>query len=388
MINYDWRDIFRTSFVELYDKLSRDQLDPAGNDFFFFSWANTSYDGQNGRMRTVHRKTRLYPLKPLLDFLTAIRVLLVAKKYELRPDAWLTYDFGMLPALWLAKKLFGGAIVLIVSSQPRVYSKTRRFGGIKSFYSWATEKLWWRLADHFFTINQNMRTYLKNIGIPEEDITVFYVNTIDRDLSFISRARRGIIKSRHSIPAEAKVILTVARLESEKNYPRLLELFAGLGPGHILICLGRGSLLGSLTEKSRKLGIADHVIFPGFVHRDQIWNYYADADAFVLLSKAEALGLAFWEAMHMHVPVVGSEADGIVETIGRDGDRGRIWREEDGLTGFNESMRFCLAPSPERDAMLLRAAEYVRIQRGNKATFNDLPIFKKSQSKHENNRRK
>ncbi len=132
MINYDWRDIFRTSFVELYDKLSRDQLDPAGNDFFFFSWAKVSYVARNGNMRTVHRKTRLYSLKPLLDFLTAIRVPLVAKKYKLRPDAWLTYDFGMLPALWVAKTLFGGAIVLIVSSQPRVYSRTRRFGGIKS----------------------------------------------------------------------------------------------------------------------------------------------------------------------------------------------------------------------------------------------------------------
>ncbi len=377
MINYDWRDIFRTSFVELKDKLERDQLNPSMNDFFFFSWANVSFVSLEGRFKTIHKKTRLYSLKPVLDLLTLISVPFTVKRFKLKPDAWMTYDFGMLPALWLAKLIFGGKIVLCVSNQPRVYSQTRRFGAIKGFYSWATEKLWWRLADHFFTINENMKTYLKNIGIPEKYITVFYVNTIDRDLEFITKAKKGVIRTKHAIAPNQKVILTVARLESEKNYPKLLELFAGLGSGYVLIALGRGSLLEPLNRQAKSLGIQDRLIFPGFIHRDEIWNYYADADLFVLLSKAEALGLVFWEAMHMDVPVIGSEADGIVETIGNDGDRGRIWHDGDSQAGFSERVKFCLTPSQERDAMLKRAKVFVDKQRTNKITFNDLPIFSK-----------
>lgn len=375
MINYDWRDIFCTSFVELHEKLERDQLGPDLNDFFFFSWANVSYSSLSGRFKTIHRKTRLYSLKPLLDLWTLILVPITVKQLGLKPDAWMTYDFGMLPALWLAKMIFGGKIVLCVSNQPRINSKVRHFGGMKALYYWVSEKLWWRLADHFFTINENMKTYLQNIGIPENSITVFYVNTIDRDLEFIGKTQKGMVRAKYSIPDDTKIILTVARLEVEKDYPRLLELFAGLGSGYILIALGRGSLLESLKRKVESLKIGGIVIFPGYVHRKEIWNFYADADILVLLSKAEALGLVFWEAMHMNVPVIGSTADGIVETIGSDGDRGRIWRGEDGQEGFNERVKFCLTPSVERDAMLRRASEFVAKQRQNKVTFNDLPMF-------------
>ncbi len=376
MINYDWRDIFRTSSVEFRQKLDRDQMGPDLNNFFFFSWANVSYVKSDGRFRTVHKKTRLYSLKPILDLITAILVPLTVKRFKLHPDAWMTYDFGMLPALWVAKLFFGGKIVLCVSNQPRLYSRTRRFGRLKSFYSWATEKLWWFLADHFFTINESMKSYLEKIGVPCKRITVFYVNTIDRDLGFIAKAEKGLIRPRHSIRPNQKIVLTAARLEAEKNYPKLLEMFAGLSSEHVLIALGQGSLFESLQRQAKALGIEDRLIFAGHILRNDIWNYFMDADVFVLLSKAEALGLVFWEAMHMNVPVIGSTADGIVETIGQDGERGRIWREGDGSKGFEERVRFCLTPSPEKDAMLKRAREFVDKQRENKITFNDLPVFR------------
>jgi len=377
MINYDWRDIFRNSFIELHEKLERDQLGPDYNEFFFFSYANVSYEKMDGRYKTVHRKTRLYKLKPLLDILTVFRLISVAKQYSLKPDVWTTYDFGMLPALWLGSRLFGGKVVLIVSNQPRVYSQTRRFGAIKGFYSWLTERLWWRLADHFFTINQNMREYLEKVGIPKAMISVFYVNTIDRDLKYIEQSNKGLIRRKYSIDSNKNIVMTVARLEAEKNYPELLKLFAELGPDYILFILGQGSLLPALQQQVKDLGIADRVKFIGYVHRNEIWNYYRDADVFILLSKAEALGLVFWEAMHVGVLVIGSTADGIVETIGADKDRGRIWQTADGSAGFRERVNFCITKSPERDAMIERAKKFVDQQRKNSLTFNDLSIFRK-----------
>ena len=372
LVNFDWRDIMRASPVEFHDKLERDRLNPDINDFFVFSWARASYTSLEGRWKTVHKKTRLDKLRPLLDLVTFFLVPITAKKYKIRPDAWIAYDFGSVPALWMSKKLFGGKIILCLNNQPRIYSQTRRFGGVKFFYSWMVEKLFSRLVDRYFTINETMSSYIKSLGISGDRITIFSMNTIARDRAFIDQAKKGSIREKYSIPKDSKIILTVARLEAEKNYPRLLELFAGLGEGYVLIALGRGSLLESLKSQALSLGIGGRVFFPGFVHRDGIWEYYKDADVFALVSKAEALGVVFWEAMYAGIPVIGSDVDGIRESIGESGDKGFIWKDELGEAGFKAIVSKCLNPGSERDAMLKRAKEYVEVQIGNAITINDI----------------
>src|SRR6267154_2141218 len=88
MINFDWRDVFRTSFSELKDKLDRDQLNSDLNDFFFFSWAHVAYASLEGRFKTVHVKTAIYKLKPLLDLITLVLIPRIVKKFRLKPDVW------------------------------------------------------------------------------------------------------------------------------------------------------------------------------------------------------------------------------------------------------------------------------------------------------------
>ena len=193
---------------------------------------------------------------------------------------------------------------------------------------------------------------------------------------YITEANVGVIRKKYDIPQNSKILLTVARLEAEKNYFRLFELVASLPKEFVLIALGRGSLLESLTAKAQELGISDRVFFAGFVHRDEIWNYYKDADVFVLISKAEALGVVFWEAMYVDVPVVGSDIEGIRETVGTDGDRGKIWKDTDGIEGFRKCISFCTTPSDERHVMLERAKSFVEAQISNTITINDLPFLK------------
>jgi len=364
--------MFRSSFDEFRDKLERDRLNPDVNRFFVMSWSGVSYEKIGGQYETIHLKTSLGSFRPFLDLVTLFQVLSTARRYGKKPDVWMTYDFGFVPALWLAHKYLGGKIVMCLNNQPRIYSATRSFGTLKSAYSWLVEKLFSPLVEHYFTINNTMRSYIEDLGVSPAKITVFSMNTIERDREAISAAKPGRIRARYNIPSETKIIMTVARLEAEKNYPRLLELFAGLGPGYFLIALGRGSLLGELTRQASNLGISSRVIFPGFVDRREIWDYYADADVFVLLSKAEALGVVFWEAMYAGVPVVGSEADGIVETIGEDGDRGRIWREVDEQQGFNQKISFCFNESDERSAMIDKAKRFVEEQISNAININDV----------------
>jgi glycosyltransferase involved in cell wall biosynthesis len=368
LLNCDWRDMFDTSHEEFKDKLQRDQLGGDINSFFVFSWARTSYLKTRGNCTSLHKKTFLDTFRPLLDLWTIPAVLLHVMRSGVKYNVWICYDFGFVPALWLAQKIWGGKLVMCLNNQPRIYSKTRRFGTVKFIYSWLVEKLFSSLVGHFFTINQTMKDYVKALGVSESKISVFSMNTIERDSTYIEKAQKGIIRKKYGIPDSHKIILTVARLEAEKNYPKLLELFAGLGEGYTLIALGRGSMLEQLRKQAQVLGISERVFFPGFVHREEIWNYYADADVFVLISKAEALGVVFWEAMYMNVPIVGSDVEGIVETIGHDGDKGRIWKDEMGQEGFNE----IIGTIDSQQDMIKRAKVYVGEKISNRSIINDI----------------
>ena len=64
-------------------------------------------------------------------------------------------------------------------------------------------------------------------------------------------------------------------------------------------------------------------------HEQTLWNYFYDADIFMLLSQSEGLGLVFWEAMYARVPVIGSMASGILETIGADGFAGFLIKDQE-----------------------------------------------------------
>lgn len=378
LVNFDWREVYHEKGqVELMEKLERDRLEPKVNNFFFFSWAKKSYKVLEGQYKTVHKKTYgLEKLRPLLDMWSWFAVPWCAHKHKLRPDAWMTYDFGMVPALWIAKKLYGGKLVVVLNDQPTMYSQTRRFGKVKGVYSWVMERIGTRLVDHMFTINVTLKKYCVDLGVPKEKITIFSMNTIDRDLRHIAESKKGEIRKKYNLTKDTKMLLTVARLEAEKNYPRLLELFAGLSKEHVLFALGMGSYLPALTEQAKKLGISDRVHFEGYVPRDKIWDYFNDADVFVLLSKVEALGIVLWEAIVSNTPIVCSDVEGMMETVGKDGERGRVWSESLGQEGFNERVRFCVEESEEKQNMLKRAKVFVEEHRKNQVTVNTLPIWK------------
>jgi glycosyltransferase involved in cell wall biosynthesis len=377
VVNFDWRDLFRTGRGEFTEKLNRDQLRPDLNHFFFFSWGREHYTVRGDGWQTVHTRTFfLHKLRPILNLWAMMLIPYTAWRYRLRPDVWLVYDFGMVPACWIAKKMFGGRLIMLLNNQPVLYSRVRRFGWLKGWYSYVTERMTVHLVEHFFTLNETMRAYLADLGVPREQTTLFTVNTIERDTPLIAAAHPGVIRAQYGIRPDQKVLVAVARLEAEKNYPLLLDLFAKLPTEYVLFCLGEGSFRPDLEAKVKELGISDRLFLPGNIERADIWNYYKDADAFVLLSKVEALGIVFWEAMYVHVPVLGAAVPGIMESLGEDGDRGRVWTESDGPAGFAERIHFCTTDSPARAVMIQRAKAFVDDKIQNRVTFNDFIALK------------
>lgn len=373
IINADWRNIFETGFDEFYKKLERDQLRPAFNNFFFFSWSTVSYfKKRDTRFSSVHMKTMWRSFKPFIDLLSIFVVPYTVRRRGFKPDIVLVYDLGQVLPARILKIIYGAKVIFCMTNMPEVYSRTRRYGKIKAAYSSLLELLFVRMVDIGYTINETMKRYIIDIGIDEKKVIVFASDTINRDMLHVKASRIGAVRKKYNISDGSKVILSIGRLEAEKGFPRLLDIFAQLDSSFTFIILGQGSLEKELKEQVERLGLANRVIFTGFVDREGIWDYYNDADLFILLSNAEALGLVFWEAMYIGVPAIGSTAEGIVESLGQHGERGLIVEPGESVDSMKNKIKFMLTESTERSSMLVRAKKYVEKEISNTVTINDL----------------
>lgn len=110
----------------------------------------------------------------------------------------------------------------------------------------------------------------------------------------------------HRASPARPVLLSVGRLDAQKDHATLLQAFARVAPTHPrwdLRIVGEGRLRGDLEHTVESLGLRSRVTLPGVTA--QIDDEYRQASAFVLSSRYESFGLATAEAMSHGLPVVG-----------------------------------------------------------------------------------
>lgn len=117
----------------------------------------------------------------------------------------------------------------------------------------------------------------------------------------------------------APVVMTVARLHSQKGHVHLLEA-AALVPEARFVLVGDGPERGALEGLAKTLGIDDRVSFLGY--REDISRLLSSCDLFVLPSLFEGLPISVLEAMAAGKPVVATAIGGTSEAV------------VDGATGF------------------------------------------------------
>jgi 1,2-diacylglycerol 3-alpha-glucosyltransferase len=114
------------------------------------------------------------------------------------------------------------------------------------------------------------------------------------------------------------VAITVGRLGPEKNLPFLLHAYVRIVdrvPNLYLVIVGRGPEKVILEALIQSLGLASHVRLVGEVAYDEIPNWLALADFFVLSSVSESHPLVVLEALAAGLPVLGIPGPGIEDTI-------------------------------------------------------------------------
>ena len=129
--------------------------------------------------------------------------------------------------------------------------------------------------------------------------------------------RRTAIRADLSFPADAPVVLTVARLSPEKDVAGVLEAFAlalpRLPDSVRLLIAGSGPLRETLGWQARLLQLTERVTFLG--PRSDIPDFLAASDVFALASREEGLGLAVVEAMAAGLPLIVTNVGGLPEVV-------------------------------------------------------------------------
>ena len=176
------------------------------------------------------------------------------------------------------------------------------------------------LVDRLICVSEEGRSTFEAIGIHPGKL-----RTVRNGIGLLPApvdARR--VRARVGMAAQARIVLTVGRLTTQKGHRYLIEAIPKVlesEPRAEFLLVGEGPLEPDLRGRAAKLGIEQNVRFLG--HRRDVPQLLAASDLFVLPSLFEGLPLALLEAMAAGLPVVAARACGIKEVV-QEGATGRL----------------------------------------------------------------
>jgi glycosyltransferase involved in cell wall biosynthesis len=134
----------------------------------------------------------------------------------------------------------------------------------------------------------------------------------------VAKEEASALRGRLALPLDARIILSVGRLSTEKGHVDLLaavRLLLRDNPRLTirLILVGDGIERPSLERAAAAPDLAPSIIFVG--HCSNVWPYYSLADVFALPSHSEGSPNALLEAMAAGVPIVACKVGGVPETV-------------------------------------------------------------------------
>lgn len=170
-------------------------------------------------------------------------------------------------------------------------------------------------ADRVVTLCQPFADELvRSRGVPASRIAI--IKNPAAPLPATDAGSVAALRTELGLASDARVVLAVGRLSSEKNHAGLLAAFAALRRQTDLGDL-RLVLVGDGPDRARlqaqAAGLADTVVFAG--QRRDVQRFYALAQVFVLPSYSEGSPLVLLEALQAGCPVVATAVGGIPETV-------------------------------------------------------------------------
>ncbi|MES2775052.1 MAG: glycosyltransferase [Bacteroidota bacterium] len=193
------------------------------------------------------------------------------------------------------------------------------------------EKMMWSAFSKVFN-KLNLVTTPTDTGArlirPKLDVDVLAVsNGIDLE-EFHPGDNGKALRHKYGIP-DKPILLFVGRLDPEKHIDQVLNAVAGSSLNEFcFVITGKGTIRPTLEKQIKKLGIADKVVFTGFVSNEDLPQLYRISRCYVTASVAELQSIATMEAMACGLPVIAANAGALAELV-HDGKNGFLFEPGD-----------------------------------------------------------
>ncbi|MCC6191185.1 MAG: glycosyltransferase family 4 protein [Anaerolineales bacterium] len=224
----------------------------------------------------------------------------------------------------------------------------RRFKPAQRLYLNALTALSCRRARRVLAISANTRAdVVRLLGVPADRVDVAYPG-LAPSLRPLPPAEVDVFRRRRGLPE--RFVLYLGTLEPRKNLGVLLDAYAQLRPAHpnlrLVLAGARGWWYADLFRRVEALGLAQEVIFPGFVPEDELPLWYNAAAVFAYPSSYEGFGLPVAEALACGRPVVTTAVSSLPEA----GGEAAYLVPPDDAPALAEALAQALAAGPERAA--------------------------------------
>lgn len=191
--------------------------------------------------------------------------------------------------------------------------------------SWA-KNLWrkWlaRKIDGFICYGTKAKNYLVNqLGVEQEKVHISF-NTVDTDFFRVAteeHRRQNIDKS------FVKQLTSISYLNERKDNRTLIDLVFSIGQirgDFVLNLIGDGEQRAELEAYAEEKGVSEHVLFHGFVQKNDLPKHLAKTDVFLFHTKFDIWGLVLNEAMAAGLPCLSSVHAGATDDLINEGETG------------------------------------------------------------------
>ena len=267
---------------------------------------------------------------------------LVRHLREIRPDILQTFLFHANVLGRLSGQIAGVPVICSGIRVAERRSKARLW----------LDRLTDRMVDCHICVSETVRDFSHRVGrLPGDKLQVIG-NGVDAAL--FNHVKKAEL-SEFGIPADARVLLFVGRLDPQKNPDLLVEMMrklASANPAVHLLLVGDGIMRGSLQQSVIQSGLRKQVHFAG--QQKNVAGLMKAADILILPSRWEGLPNVILEAMATGLPVIASDVDGSGELI-KSGQTGELFHVGD-LDGLLAAVQRSL-DEPQRAALMAAAAQ-------------------------------
>jgi glycogen(starch) synthase len=188
-------------------------------------------------------------------------------------------------------------------------------------YSERIDSLEWRLTYEAWRViccSQFMGTQIhESFQTPRDKLDIIPNGIYTQPSPFANEEERLAFRRRF-VSDDQPLVYYVGRLVYEKGLQVLLDAWPTVlqvMPQARLLIAGTGGYQASLRQQAYELGIAEQVVFAGFISDDERDKLYRVADVAVFPSLYEPFGIVALEAMAASCPVVVSNTGGLAEVV-------------------------------------------------------------------------